>query len=91
MKFSSTDEVIDRANNTCYGLSGGIFTKNIDKAFKLANKIEAGMLFINSYGADTFGMPFGGIKDSGFGREQCVESIREYMEQKTVIIQTTED
>jgi len=69
MKFKTIDEVIHRANNTNYGLSGGIFTKNIDKALKLANEIESGMLFINSYGSDTFGMPFGGVKDSGFGRE----------------------
>ena len=69
MKFKSIEEVIQRANNTCYGLAAGVVTKDLDNALEISNGIRAGLIFVNNWmslGANT---PFGGFKNSGIGRE----------------------
>jgi len=85
-KFSSMEEMIERANNTNYGLASGILTKDINKAMMFAQAIQAGSVWINCYDAVMSQTPFGGFKQSGIGRELGPEGIHEYIELKTVTI-----
>jgi len=68
-KFKDYDEVIQRANDTNYGLGAGIVTKNIETYQKLCNGIRAGTVYVNCYDVFDATTPFGGFKDSGLGRE----------------------
>ncbi|XP_076642531.1 aldehyde dehydrogenase 1A1 [Halictus rubicundus] len=86
LKFETIDEVIERANNTKYGLAAGVLTKDIDKALTFAQAVEAGSVWVNCYDALTSQTPFGGFKESGIGRELGSEGIKEYLELKTVTI-----
>ncbi|XP_033332496.1 aldehyde dehydrogenase 1A1 isoform X1 [Megalopta genalis] len=86
LKFETLDEVIERANNTRYGLAAGVLTKDIDKALTFAQAVEAGSVWINCYDALTTQTPFGGFKESGIGRELGAEGIKEYLELKTISI-----
>jgi len=61
--------VIHRANQTEYGLASGVFTKDISKALYVADKLEAGTVFINTYNKTDVAAPFGGFKQSGFGKD----------------------
>lgn len=85
MKFKTIDEVIDRANNSEYGLGAGLVTKNMDNAFRLVNGIRAGTVYVNCYDAFDCTTAFGGFKDSGVGRELGEYGLRNYLETKTVI------
>ncbi|XP_026321908.1 retinal dehydrogenase 1-like isoform X2 [Hyposmocoma kahamanoa] len=86
LKFNTLEEVIDRANNTNYGLAAGIFTKNVNNALQYAKHVEAGNVWINGYLIIGPQAPFGGFKDSGLGRENGKDCIEEYLEVKTVSI-----
>jgi len=86
IKFKTIDEVIERANNTNYGLAAGVLTKNIDNALTFANAAEAGNVWVNCYMAFSPAAPFGGYKESGFGRELGEEGLEAYLEIKTVAI-----
>ncbi|XP_011146430.1 cytosolic 10-formyltetrahydrofolate dehydrogenase isoform X2 [Harpegnathos saltator] len=88
-KFSrnNMDELIARVNNTEYGLASGILTKDIDKALKFAEKVEAGTVFINTYNKTDVAAPFGGFKMSGFGKDLGQEALNEYLKTKTVTIE----
>lgn len=87
LKFSSMEEVIARANNTTYGLAAGIITTDINKALKFAESVLAGSVWVNCYDYVVPQAPFGGFKQSGFGRELGEESLKEYLETKTITIQ----
>ncbi|XP_031364257.1 retinal dehydrogenase 1 [Apis dorsata] len=89
LKFETMDEVIERANNTNYGLAAGVLTKNIDKALTFAQAVEAGSVWINCYDAVTPQTPFGGFKQSGIGRELGAEGLKEYLETKTISIKVS--
>lgn len=82
--FKSDDEVIAMANNTVYGLGGGLWTSNLQRAHVMARSMEAGMVWINCYKRFHPGSPFGGIKDSGYGREMGHFAMHEYTEPKSV-------
>ncbi|KAF4113736.1 aldehyde dehydrogenase, mitochondrial-like [Onychostoma macrolepis] len=86
LKFKSLEEVIERANDSKYGLAAAVFTKNIDKAHYISNGLRAGTVWINCY--DVFGVqaPFGGYKASGIGRELGEYGLDNYTEVKTVTI-----
>ncbi|XP_029034967.2 cytosolic 10-formyltetrahydrofolate dehydrogenase [Osmia bicornis bicornis] len=88
-KFNSKnmDEVIARANNTEYGLASGVLTKDISRALRFAEKIEAGTVFINTYNKTDVAAPFGGFKMSGFGKDLGQEALNEYLKTKTVTIE----
>ena len=73
-KFSSDEEVIKRANNTKYGLCATIWTKDLAKANRIARKIQAGTVWINCWCMRDLNMPFGGMKQSGLGRESGFDS-----------------
>jgi aldehyde dehydrogenase (NAD+) len=86
LPFDEVDEVIARANATSYGLGGGVWTRDITKAHRLARSISAGMVWVNTYGAFDPAMPFGGFKMSGWGRELSKHSIDEYTNLKAIWI-----
>lgn len=86
LKFKDVKEVIDRANNTHYGLAGAVFTKDIDKAMTIVNSVQAGTMWVNCYLAGLPQAPFGGFKMSGTGREWGEYNLQQYYEVKTVTI-----
>ncbi|KAH6957648.1 aldehyde dehydrogenase domain-containing protein [Ilyonectria sp. MPI-CAGE-AT-0026] len=83
-KFRTVEEVVAKANDSCYGLSAAVFTEKIGKARKVARKLQAGMVFINSSGDAHSGIPFGGYKSSGMGREMGQYALDAYTQSKAV-------
>jgi aldehyde dehydrogenase (NAD+) len=77
--FRTVEEGIAKANNTPYGLSGGVWTDKGSKIFKVTNSIRAGVLWANTYNKFDPGSPFGGYKESGMGREGGLHGLREYV------------
>jgi len=88
MPFTVEDEAVRIANNTRYGLAGGIWTKDINRAMRMAKAIKAGYLWINTYGGIIPQTPYGGLKESGIGKELGNEGLENYLETKTVNIYT---
>nr|XP_003703502.1 PREDICTED: aldehyde dehydrogenase, mitochondrial [Megachile rotundata] len=86
LKFSSLNEVINRANITDYGLAAAVFTKDIDKANYVVQGLKAGTVWVNTYNVLTPQVPFGGYKMSGLGRELGEYGLRAYTEVKSVIV-----
>ncbi|MEL7035474.1 MAG: aldehyde dehydrogenase family protein [Cyanobacteria bacterium J06592_8] len=86
IKFKDIEEVIQRANDTIYGLAAGIWTKDITKAHKVAHSVRAGTVWVNTYHAFDVAAPFGGFKQSGMGRELGEYGLQQYTEIKTVNI-----
>nr|CAD7400948.1 unnamed protein product [Timema cristinae] len=86
IKFKTLEEAIERANNTTYGLAAGIITKDINKALTFAQSVQAGSVWVNCYDMVVPQAPFGGFKQSGTGRELGEDSLKEYLEVKTVTI-----
>lgn len=87
--FSGLDAVIEQVNATAYGLTAGIFTADIDKAMRAAKTLEVGVVQVNDTSSSRVDlMPYGGVKDSGFGREGPKYAIRELTEERLVIINT---
>ena len=85
--FSSLDEIAAAANDTDYGLGAGIWTQDISKAHALAKKIRAGTIWLNCYNVFDAALPFGGYKQSGWGREMGHEVLEAYTEVKAVTAQ----
>jgi aldehyde dehydrogenase (NAD+) len=86
IKFKTLDEVIERANNTNYGLAAGVLTNNLNTALVYSQAIESGSVWVNCYNAISPQIPFGGYKQSGTGRELSYEGIELYLETKAVTI-----
>ena len=86
-RFDDLDEVAKSANDTCFGLGAGIWTKDVAAMHKLAAKIKSGTVWGNCHALIDTALPFGGYKESGIGREQGRQGIEAYLETKTVIIQ----
>ena len=86
MPFDSEDEVIERANNTRYGLSATVWTTNLSRAHRVAAKLESGIVWVNSWFLRDLRTAFGGSKQSGIGREGGVHSLEFYTELKNVCI-----
>lgn len=84
-KFQDNDEVIKRANDSAYGLGGGVVTDNHSEANYFIKKLKVGTVYVNSYNVFAAMTPFGGFKDSGIGRENGEEGLNNYLELKTVI------
>ncbi len=79
LTFRTPEEAIERATNTCYGLSAGIWTDKGSKIFKLASKLRAGVIWANTYNKFDPTSPFGGYKESGFGREGGLHGLMPYL------------
>lgn len=86
MKFKDMDDLIERANNTIYGLAASVFSSNIDKINMVASAVRAGVVWVNCYDVLDAQAPFGGFKESGIGRELGEYGIQQYSEVKTVTI-----
>ncbi|KAH7371124.1 aldehyde dehydrogenase domain-containing protein [Pyrenochaeta sp. MPI-SDFR-AT-0127] len=85
-KFESEEEIIERSNNSKYGLMAGIFTQDINRALRFSSAIDSGVVGINCISTIAFSCPFGGTKESGIGREMGENALRAYTEPKTVLI-----
>jgi len=88
LTFHDEDEVIARANDTPYGLAAGVFSRDIARAHRVIGKIEAGTCWINTYNITPVEMPFGGIKQSGLGRENGFAGLDYYSQLKSVYVST---
>jgi aldehyde dehydrogenase (NAD+) len=86
LSFKDTDEMIQRANNTCFGLAAAVWTNNLSRAHDYAARVRAGTVWVNCYNVFDAAAPFGGFKMSGHGRELGEEGLKPYLESKTVTI-----
>ena len=91
MKFDNEEEVVKKMNDNLYGLSSGIYTKNINRGLRVSKAIRAGITFVNTYRLISPSAPFGGMKDSGYGKEAGIESIKDYTRIKTTWFNTSDE
>jgi (Z)-2-((N-methylformamido)methylene)-5-hydroxybutyrolactone dehydrogenase len=86
LKFHDEDEAVAIANDVRFGLGSGVWTSDIGRAIRMSEKIQAGTVWVNTYRAVSYMSPFGGYKESGMGRENGMDAIREYLQVKSVWI-----
>ena len=91
MKFKTEDEVIKKMNDNQYGLSSGVYTSDLARGLRVSNAIRAGITFVNTYRLISPSAPFGGIKDSGYGKEAGIDSIKDYTRVKTTWYYTSDE
>ena len=89
--FDDDEEAIAIANDVAYGLAAGVWTQSMRRALMMAERLQAGTVWINTYRAVSYLSPFGGYKRSGIGRESGHEAIKEYLQVKSVWISTAAD
>ena len=89
--FKDEEEAIAIGNDVVYGLAAGVWTQNMRRAFLMAEKLQAGTVWVNTYRAVSYLSPFGGYKRSGLGRESGQEMIKEYLQTKSVWISTAKE
>ncbi|MGD1927062.1 MAG: aldehyde dehydrogenase [Paracoccaceae bacterium] len=89
--FEDEDEAVEIGNDIAFGLAAGVWTQNIGRAVRMSERLKAGTVWVNTYRAVSYMMPFGGVKRSGIGRESGVEAIREYLSTKSVWINTSDE
>ncbi len=87
--FDGEEEAVAIANGTDYGLAAGLWTGDVGRAHRVANQIEAGIVWVNTYRYIRWSTPYGGVKTSGWGRENGIEALDSYLETKTTVISTT--
>ncbi|WP_455448096.1 aldehyde dehydrogenase family protein [Natrinema thermotolerans] len=88
--FSDREEAIDIANDVEYGLTGGVFSRNIKQALGLARDIDAGSVYVNEWFGGSIETPFGGMKKSGIGREKGTEALESYLQTKNISVNLDE-
>lgn len=84
--FHDEDDALALANDVRFGLGAGVWTSDIGRALRMAERIRSGTVWVNTYRALSYMAPFGGVKDSGIGRENGIAAVEEYLETKTVWI-----
>jgi aldehyde dehydrogenase (NAD+) len=82
--FKTEEQVITWANDTPYGLAAGLYTGDVSRAHRVAERLDSGMVFVNHYGCYDFSSPFGGFKESGWGKEMARESLEAYTKTKSI-------
>ena len=90
MKFETEEEVINKMNDNQYGLSSGVYTSDFSRGMRVSKAIRAGITFVNTYRLISPSAPFGGIKDSGYGKEAGIDSIKDYTRVKTTWYYTSD-
>ncbi|MDQ8030486.1 MAG: aldehyde dehydrogenase [Bordetella sp.] len=88
IRFRDEDEAVRIANDTQFGLAAGIWTTRMERALSMPSRLQAGTVWVNTYRATSYMSPFGGYKQSGLGRENGMEMIREYLQTKSVWLNT---
>ncbi len=84
IRFKDEEDAVRIANDSDFGLGAGVWTENMRRAIRVAHKLEAGSVYVNSYRVVSYMSPFGGYKNSGLGRENGLEAIKEYLQTKSV-------
>jgi aldehyde dehydrogenase (NAD+) len=87
MPFDTDEEVVALANDTRYGLAAGLWTSDVSRAHSVAQRLDAGMVFVNRYGCYHFSSPFGGFKESGWGKEMGIHSLESYTKLQSIWVQ----
>src|SRR5438874_557135 len=87
IRFNSAEDAIEKANATVYGLAAAVWTRDVSKAHRIAKSIKAGTVWINTYNLYDPALPFGGFKESGFGRDQGRDALEKYTQTKSVWVQ----
>lgn len=91
IQFNDDEEAISIANDSDFGLAAGIWTENVKRAHKIANELEAGTVWINTYRTTAAQAPFGGYKQSGYGRERGEEALHEYTQVKNIMLNLSDE
>jgi succinate-semialdehyde dehydrogenase/glutarate-semialdehyde dehydrogenase len=86
MTFADEDQAVRLANDTVYGLSAFVFSQDLKRAWRVMQQLEAGSVWINDIHGSYVQCPYGGVKESGLGREQSAKAVEEYLEEKTVYL-----
>jgi len=87
--FDDDEEAITAANDTSYGLTAGLWTQDVGRAHRVSSRIQAGMVWVNTYRFIRWSTPYGGFKGSGWGRENGIEALDSYLETRATVISTT--
>jgi len=82
--FKDEDHAAQIGNDSLYGLASGVWSENLNRALSVADRIDAGTVWVNMYRASAFMMPMTGCKDSGLGSENCMDNIRDYFRTKAI-------
>ena len=91
IRFSEEDEATTIANDSPFGLAAGLWTRNLNRAHRMADELDASTVWINTYRAVNYAVPFGGRKMSGYGRELGREGLHEFTQTKSVWVETSEE
>jgi len=91
IRFSEEAEALSIANDSPFGLAAGIWTRDLNRAHRAADALEAGVVWVNTYRSLSFASPFGGRKLSGYGRELGREGLLEFTQTKSVWVETSEE
>jgi betaine-aldehyde dehydrogenase len=89
LSFSEEADLVRQVNNTVYGLACGIWSRDFQKAWRIARRVQAGSIWVNTYRQNSVSTPFGGFKQSGLGRERGVQGLRQYQQVKSVFLGTS--
>lgn len=90
LRFTDEEDLLRQANDSDFGLAAGIWTNDIRRAHRVAHRLHTGTVWINSYRAVSYAAPFGGVKQSGIGRENGADAIDEYLETKTIWVELSD-
>ena len=88
-RFGTEDEAIALANDSSYGLGAGLWTANLGRAHRLSRRLRAGLVWVSCYADGDVTVPFGGVKQSGFGRDKSLHALDKYSDLKTTWIDLT--